>query len=352
MNILVTGGAGYIGSHAVKRLLADGHTVTVVDNLSRGHSEAIRALLSVADGRLAFEEADIVDEQAMKRIMSERAVETVMHFAALAYVGESVDEPLRYFYNNTTGALALLRACEALNVEPLHLLLHLRHLRRTAREPDTHRRDLPADRPSTRTAGPSSSSSACSATTPTPGARRGTRLRLRRTALLQRRRLGPDGLIGEDHDPETHLIPVVLQAALGKRDAITIFGTDYDTPDGTCVRDYVHVNDLIDAHVTVMNALTGRRRAHLQPGHRSRVLRPRDHRRRQARHGRGLPRQRGRAPPGDPPTLYADPSKIHTELGWSAKHTDVHEIIRHAWDWFKAHPDGYTGRDDEQQPRA
>ena len=352
MNILVTGGAGYIGSHAVKRLLADGHAVTVVDNLSRGHSEAVDALMPVADGRLAFEEADIVDEAAMKRVMSERAIDTVMHFAALAYVGESVDEPLRYFYNNTTGALALLRACEALNVERFIFSSTCA----TYGEPPED--FIPI-------------AETCPQIPINPyGWSKLFVERMLRDYANARRAQGdttfayaalryfnvagsdPDGLIGEDHDPETHLIPVVLQAALGKRDAITIFGTDYDTPDGTCVRDYVHVNDLIDAHVTVMNALTDgdERIYNLGIGRGYSVREIID----AARHVTGVdfPVKEGERRAGDPPTLYADPSKIHTELGWAATHTDVHEIIRHAWDWFKAHPDGYTGRDDEQQPRA
>jgi UDP-glucose 4-epimerase len=341
MNILVTGGAGYIGSHAVKRLLADGHTVTVVDNLSRGHKQAIDALDTVAEGRLAFEEADIVDEQAMKRIMSERAIETVMHFAALAYVGESVTQPLRYFYNNTTGALALLRACDALNVNRFIFSSTCA----TYGEP-------PADRI------PIAETCPQSPINPYGWSKLFVERMLRDFANSKKTEgksnfafaalryfnvagSDPHGLIGEDHEPETHLIPVILEAALGKRDAITIFGTDYDTPDGTCIRDYVHVNDLIDAHVTVMNALEdGDERIYnlgIGKGYSVREIID------AARDVTGVdfPVKEGERRPGDPPTLYADPAKINDELGWSAKHTDVKEIIRHAWNWFEAHPDGY-----------
>ncbi|MEQ9616585.1 MAG: UDP-glucose 4-epimerase GalE [Phycisphaerales bacterium] len=342
MNILVTGGAGYIGSHAVKRLLTDGHNVTIYDNLDRGHREAVAALKTVSGGgELGFVEADINDEEKLHEVMSVAAIDTVMHFAALAYVGESVTDPLRYFYNNTSGALALLRACDA------------QHVRRfifsstcaTYGEPPAESIPIAETCPQSpinpygwsklfverilkdyaagkRAQGDTSFSYAA--------------LRYFNVAGSD-----PDGLIGEDHEPETHLIPVILLAALGQRDAITIFGTDYDTPDGTCIRDYVHVNDLVDAHVTVMNALEpGDERVYnLGIGNGYSVREIID----AAKEVTGIDFKvvEGERRAGDPPQLYADPSKIRTELGWSAKHTDVREIIEHAWGWFREHPKGY-----------
>ena len=340
MAVLVTGGAGYIGSHGVKRLLEEGHEVVAVDNLFRGHAEAIEALRSVGPGKLHFAKADIGDKPTLLKLMREHGVDTVMHFAALAYVGESVDEPLRYYRNNTASALTLLEACDEAGItkfvfsstcatygEPPKVpmdestpqspispygvsKLHVEHMLRDYAH-------------ACRVAGKPFAYAA---------------LRYFNVAGSD-----PEGLIGEDHEPETHLIPLVLDAASGRRPHIQIFGTDYPTPDGTCIRDYVHVCDLIDAHVTVMNALKpgDERFYNLGIGQGYSVRQIIEAVRRVS--GKDFKIEEVERRPGDPAALFADASKIKNELGWSAKFTDVDEVVRTAWNWFSKHPNGYAG---------
>ncbi|HED52722.1 MAG TPA: UDP-glucose 4-epimerase GalE [Phycisphaerales bacterium] len=338
MAVMVTGGAGYIGSHAVKRLLEEGFDVLAVDNLYRGHAEAIAALQTIAEGRLAFSQTDVGDRDALIGLMREHKIDTVMHFAALAYVGESVEEPLRYYRNNTASALSLLEACDEIGIErfvfsstcatygeppkvpmdestpqsPIspygmsklhveHMLRDYAHARRVAGKPFGY-----------------------------------AALRYFNVAGSD-----PQTLIGEDHEPETHLIPVIIEAALGIRDQIKIFGTDYDTPDGTCIRDYIHVCDLIDAHIAVMRALQpgDERFYNLGIGKGYSVREIIESVRRVA--GREFKVVETDRRPGDPAALFADPSKINHELGWSAKFVNIDDIVRTAWNWFESHPNGY-----------
>ena len=340
MAVMVSGGAGYIGSHAVKRLLESGQTVLSVDNLFRGHKEAMDALRPVSQGRLTFAEADIGDRDRLTRLMREHGVDTVMHFAALAYVGESVTDPLRYYRVNAAGALGLLEACDEVGVSRFVFSSTCA----TYGEPPRVPMDEQTPQAPISPYGVSKLhfehilrdyASAC-------------RIAGKPFAYAALRYFNvagsdPDGLIGEDHEPETHLIPVVIQAALGVRESISIFGTDYETPDGTCIRDYVHVCDLVDAHVAVLDA-----------------LRPGDERKYNLGIGRGysvreiiesVKRVTGKPikvveserRPGDPAALYADPSKIRRELGWSARFTEIDAIVQTAWDWFRTHPNGYAG---------
>lgn len=344
MNILVTGGAGYIGSHAVKRLLADGHSVAVIDNLHRGHREAMDALAPSAEDRLTFTEGDIGDAALVGRVLRDHSIETVLHFAALAYVGESVNQPLLYHRNNTAAALSLIEACDAAEVRRFVFSSTCA----TYGEPPADRIPIREDCPQ-QPINPYGWSKlhverilkdyadACAAS--------GRPFAF--AALRYFNVAGSDraGVIGEDHDPETHLIPIILQAAMGVREKITIFGTDYDTPDGTCIRDYVHVEDLIDAHVTVMNDLAperpgvDRRFYNLGIGKGHSVREIVDAARRVT--GKDFPVEEGPRRPGDPPTLYADPATIDDELGWRASVTDIDEIIETAWRWMQAHPKGY-----------
>ena len=348
MNVLVTGGAGYIGSHAAQRLLADGHDVVVVDNLFRGHARAIDRLRERAKGgdRLGFERVDIGQTDEIERILRERRVDTIMHFAAWTYVGESVQKPLDYYHNNTAGSLSLVRACERSwrNAHGGVRRFVFSSTAATYGEP-------PADRVPIREDCPQSPINPY-------GASKLMVERFLRDAVAAATRAGEPfaaaclryfnvagadqtGIIGEDHDPETHLIPIAIQAAMGRRPGMTIFGQDYPTPDGTCVRDYVHVEDLADAHVTVMSRM--------QPGECvaynlgigrgysvreviaavERVT------------GKSIPVTMGERRPGDPPVLFADPSTIRRDLGWAASWTDLEKIIATAWQWMRQNPEGY-----------
>jgi UDP-glucose 4-epimerase len=345
LNVLVTGGTGYIGSHAVQRLLRDGHRVVALDNLFRGHKEVVSLLTPGAQGRLMFVEGDITDRPLMARVMVQHDIDTVMHFAALAYVGESVDQPTRYYHNNVAGLISTLEACEASQLQGRGVSRFVFSSScATYGQPPEGFIPVPETCPQS------------------PVSPYGwTKLHgehILRDFGVARAKLGVpfgyamlryfnvcgcdhSGLLGEDHDPESHLIPVILQAAMGQRSEVGIFGTDYLTPDGTCVRDYVHVEDLIDAHVLAMGK-----------------LRPGDGLAYNVGIGKGYsvreiinavkkvtgkdfavnekPRR-----PGDPPMLFNNPARIRAELGWSAKHTDLHEIIASAWRWFQKHPRGY-----------
>ncbi|MBS0197975.1 MAG: UDP-glucose 4-epimerase GalE [Planctomycetes bacterium] len=340
MNVLVTGGAGYIGSHAVQRLLRDGHTVFVLDNLVRGHRKALRAIGLGTNDRLRFIEGEVTKPTAITRAFRQLPFDCVMHFAALAYVGESVDQPLRYYDANTTGLLRILQACEKFNVRRLVFSSSCS----TYGDPPEGR--IPVDED-------------CPQHPVSPYGR--TKLAgewLIRDFAESRRRAGKPfayaflryfnvcgcdttGLLGEDHEPETHLVPILLEVALGKRERVDIHGTDYPTPDGTCVRDYVHVEDLIDAHVLAMEKMRdgegGAYNVGIGKGYSVRQII--ESARRVTKHA--IPSHEGPRRAGDAAMLYNNPEKIRRELGWSPKHTDLDEIIATAWRWFSANPNGY-----------
>jgi UDP-glucose 4-epimerase len=346
MNVLVTGGAGYIGSHACQRLLAEGHTVVAVDNLFRGHAAAIQALRASAPGgtdRLHFERLDIVRRDRLEEVMRTRRVDSVMHFAALAYVGESVEQPLRYYRNNVEGAISLLEACNACNVQRFVFSSTCA----TYGEPDPSRIPISESTPQN-PINPYGRTKLHAEQLLADYARmmKDAKRPFAFAALRYFNLAGCDrtGVLGEHHEPETHLIPVILQAALGKREFVQIHGTDYPTPDGTCIRDYIHVEDLIDAHVRVLGALqAGEARVYnLGIGRGYSVREILDAARRVTRdQGKPIVVKEGPRRPGDPPILFANPEKIRRELGWSAKITDLDEIIASAWRWFVKNPSGY-----------
>jgi len=336
MNVLVTGGAGYIGSHAVKRLREAGHQPVVLDNLFRGHAEA------VADG-VSFEQRDLRETDAVVKLLKREAIDCVMHFAALAYVGESVEQPLRYYDNNTAGTLSLLNAMEEAGVRRLVFSSTCATYGEPGQMPITE--DTPQ-----------------SPINPYGWSKLFTERMLRDYAAANDDfgfaalryfnvcGLHPDGDIGEDHEPETHLIPVILHAALGVRDKVTIFGDDYDTPDGTCIRDYIHVVDLVDAHILVMDHLQGgdQRFYNLGIGRGYSVRQIIDAAKKVT--GADFPVEQGDRRPGDPPRLYANADRIRKQLGWEPKYTDIEQIIETAWRWFKDYPAGYESRADVTPP--
>jgi UDP-glucose 4-epimerase len=340
MNVLVTGGAGYIGSHAVQRLLRDGHRVVALDNLFRGHRAAMDLLSRDAAGRLTFVEADICDRLKVAGAINGNQIDTVMHFAALAYVGESVEQPTRYYRNNVDGLLSVLEACDAANVGRFVFSSSCS----TYGQPPDDMIPIPEHCPQDPVSPYGRTKLIGEHVIKDFAQSRRMQGRPFAYALLRYFNVaGCDrsGVLGEDHTPETHLVPVVLQAALGQRPHIGIFGADYPTPDGTCIRDYVHVEDLIDAHVLAMSKL--------RPGDGLfyNVGIGRGYSVRQiidtARHvtGRDIKALEQPRRPGDPPMAYANPQRITQELGWRAQVTELREIIGSAWAWMLKHPKGY-----------
>ena len=327
MNVLVTGAAGYIGSHAVKALLASGHRVVALDNLSRGHRAALPK-------GVPFAELDVRDTDRVLGVLCEHAIECVMHFAAFTYVGESVEQPLLYYDNNSGGTLSILRAVQKSECRKFVFS----STAATYGEPETMpiHEELPQ-----RPVNPYGTSKLSS-----ERMLRDLRLALPdfSCALLRYSNVAgaaADGTLGEHHDPETHLIPVILGAALGQREKVVVFGDDYATADGTCIRDYVHVEDLVEAHLVVMQALTpgDLRIYNLGIGHGYSVKEIIDAARTVVKCPFRV--EMGPRRPGDPPMLYADPSKIHRELGWRASRTDIVQTIESAWRWFRSHPERY-----------
>jgi len=348
MNVLVTGAAGYIGSHATATLLRAGHRVVGLDNLFRGHTQAIDLCRTIAPDRLEFSRGDVGDRAVVERLLKQHAIEGVMHFAARAYVGESVTEPLAYYRDNTAATVSLLEACDAAGVRRVLFSSSC-----------SLYGDLTADRVPVREDAPLApvspygrSKLQCEhiLTDYAEGARRAGRP-FAWAALRYFNVAGCDlaGLLGEDHDPETHLIPVVLQAALGIRPHVTVFGTDYPTPDGTCIRDYVHVNDLADAHLRALESL--RPSVPDQPADRTPAFNLGIGRGYSVREiiqtarrvtGRDIRVVEGPRRAGDATLVFADPTRIATELGWRAKVTSLDDIIASAWRWFEKHPRGYA----------
>lgn len=332
MNVLVTGGAGYIGSHAVKRLLADGHSVTVVDNLDRGHRQAVPPAAS-------FHHLDVRQTDKLTEVMRSRQIEAVLHFAALAYVGESVHEPLRYYDNNTVGSISLLRAMDAAGVRRLVFSSTCA----TYGEPPPEKMPIVESTPQA-PINPYGYSKLIFERVLLDYAASNKAFGFTALRYFNVAGSAADGSIGEDHTPETHIIPVILLTALGKREKVTVFGTDYPTPDGTCVRDYVHVEDLIDAHLVALAAITPGSHAfyNLGIGRGYSVKEVIDSAKRVT--GRNIPVEFGPRRAGDPPQLFANASKIAAGLGWKARYTELDPIVETAWRWFKNHPNGYEDK--------
>ncbi|MDE0100524.1 MAG: UDP-glucose 4-epimerase GalE [Truepera sp.] len=324
MNVLVTGGAGYIGSVTVEALVARGHTVTVLDNLSTGHQGAVHA-------DAAFVRADLRDAGVVGEALEAGSIEAVIHFAAYSLAGESMREPIRYFGNNVVGTLTLLEAMIERGVRRL-VLSSTAALFGTA-----ECIPIPEDAP----VRPASVYGETKYLIERVLHRLCETAGLGFVTLRYFNAAGASATYGEDHRPETHLIPVALQVALGLREGISIYGEDYDTSDGTCVRDYVHVLDLAEAHLLAVEGLRpGEARAYnLGNGAGFSVREVVEVCRRIT--GHPIPERVVARRPGDPPVLVADPSRIQRELGWTRRHAELEAIVRSAWDWHRAHPDGY-----------
>jgi len=325
MKVLVTGGAGYIGSVAVDALIEAGHEVAVFDNLYMGHREAV-------SDRVPFFEADLADRAAVEEAMERFGPDSIMHFAAYSLVGESMEDPFKYLGDNVTNGLELVEAGLRHGVERF-ILSSTANL---FGEPET----VPIADTERIVPGSPYGESKYFIERILHWARETKGLRY--AALRYFNAAGCTPTRGEDHDPETHLIPLVLQVALGQREQIKIFGDDYDTPDGTCVRDYIHVEDLAQAHVLALEALREREALHynLGNGNGFSVREVVETARRVT--GHPIPAEVTPRRPGDPATLIADSTRIREELGWTPRHADLESIVQSAWDWHREHPNGYA----------
>jgi UDP-glucose 4-epimerase len=327
MNVLVTGAAGYIGSHAVRQLLDAGHRVLAVDNLFRGHVQAV-------DRRATFLKMDLADTAGLAGALQEHSIEGVMHFAALTYVGESVAEPLAYYQNNTGGALSVLAAMKTAGVKRFVFSSTCATYGNPEGVPIVETmRQQPVS--------PYGWSKWCVERILRDCVASDPALSFVALRYFNVAGSAADGTLGEDHDPETHLIPVLLQTALGQREKTVVFGTDYPTPDGTCIRDYIHVEDLCAAHIAALAALRpgDARFYNLGIGKGYSVKEVIDAARRVT--GIEIPVEYGPRRPGDAVALFADAAKIGRELGWSARYTDIDQVVATAWNWFRRHPKGY-----------
>ncbi|MDI3518514.1 MAG: UDP-glucose 4-epimerase [Caldanaerobacter sp.] len=326
MAILVCGGAGYIGSHAVYALLKRNEEVVVVDNLATGHSE------SVLGGKLYI--GDLRDEDFLDKVFSENNIEAVMHFAASSLVGESVENPFKYYENNVCGTLSLLKAMKKHGVKKIVFSSTAAVYGEPERIPIEE-----GDR--------------TEPTNPYGETKRAiekmlkwadTAYGIKYIALRYFNVAGAveTGEIGEDHSPETHLIPIILQVALGKRDKVMIYGNDYPTKDGTPIRDYIHVMDLVDAHILALEKLREENKSevyNLGNGEGFTVKEVIEVARKVT--GHPIPAEVTGRRPGDPAVLVASSEKAMKDLGWRPKYASLEEIIKSAWMWHKNHPNGF-----------
>lgn len=327
VNILVTGGAGYIGSHTVRRLLARGHNVIVYDSLSKGHRQA------VPEGILI--EGDTGDKAKLDEVFKTYNIEAVVHFAAYSLVGESALNPSLYFQNNVANTLTLLDAMLANGVNKFVFSSTAAVYGEPKQVPITE----DAHKQPTNVYG--TSKLMVERILESYDRAYG----LKYTSLRYFNAAGADTLgdIGEDHTPETHLIPIILQTALGQRENLQVFGTDYSTPDGTCIRDYIHVNDLADAHILAVEAL--------QQGASSNVYNLGNGQGFSVKEvitaaeqvtGRAIPTVEAERREGDPAILIASSDKIKQKLGWQPQYISIEEIIKSAWNWHRNQPGGYA----------
>jgi len=324
--ILVTGGAGYVGSHCVKELLQAEDDVVVLDNLSEGHREAVLTE--------HFAKADLLDLTALRKTFAEYSIDAVMHFAALASVGDSVKNPQKYYQNNVIGTLNLLQTMREYGVDQMIFSSS------AAVYGDPEAVPILEDHPKC----PKSPYGRTKWMTEQILEDYAYAYGLRYVALRYFNAAGcdPEEQLGENHDPETHLIPIVLDVALGRRDNIVIFGSDYDTVDGTCIRDYIHVNDLAAAHILALGVLKegcASTAYNLGIGRGYSVREVIEVCRKVT--DQEIKVVEGERRLGDPAVLVASPERVKKELGWEPKYQDLEGIIESAWVWRKKHPGGY-----------
>ncbi|MFL2128812.1 UDP-glucose 4-epimerase GalE [Ruoffia sp. FAM 24228] len=328
MNVLVIGGAGYIGSHAVNKLIKKDYNVSVLDNLVTGHRGAV-------DEAATFYLGDIRDKTMLNQIVQDEQIEAVFHFAASSLVGESVEKPLKYFNNNVVGMEVLLEVMQENDVKKI-IFSSTAAVYGDVQAPLITEDELKAP------------------TSPYGESKLMMENMIKWCDLAHAIKFVSlryfnvagalsTGGIGEDHDPETHLIPIVLQTALGQRDAMTIFGDDYDTPDGTCIRDYVHVEDLIDAHILALEYLNTNTESQIfnlgsSTGYSVKEIVEASRK----VTGKEIPVKIGERRAGDPAKLVAASEKAREILGWKPAYETIEGIIQTAWNWHEANPEGYA----------
>jgi UDP-glucose 4-epimerase len=328
MAVLVCGGAGYIGSHTVSELLDRNEEVIVVDNLQKGHKPAVLEGVKLYTG-------DLRDESFLKNVFQENEIEAVIHFAADSLVGESVELPLQYYENNVYGTMCLLKVMTEFDVKKIVFSSTAATYGEAENIPIVE----------------------TDPTVPTNPYGE-TKLAVEKMLKWSKQAYGlnyvvlryfnvagahMEGKLGEDHQPETHLIPIILQVALGKREKIMIFGDDYHTADGTCIRDYIHVTDLADAHILAIEKLRKENESetyNLGNGNGFSVKEVIETAREVT--GHPIPAEIAPRRAGDPAILIASSEKAINELGWKPKYADLHTIIKSAWNWFQKNPNGYS----------
>ncbi|MBN1810380.1 MAG: UDP-glucose 4-epimerase GalE [Anaerolineae bacterium] len=325
MKILVTGGAGYIGSIVTEELINQGDSVVVFDNLYYGHRGAVHS-------QATFVEGDLANRAAVKALFDAHTIEAVMHFASYTLVGESMQKPFLYIGDNITNGLNLLQEAVEHGVRRFILSSSANLFDDPERMPIDEKERI------------------------VPGSPYGESKNILERLLYWLDRIygfryaalryfnaagaSPTGERGEDHDPETHIIPLTLQVALGQRDKITIFGNDYPTRDGSCVRDYIHVVDLAQAHILALRTLDGGSRTYNLGNGQGFTVKEVVETCREVT-GHPIPVEIGARRPGDPATLIASSEKIRRELSWEPKYPDLRTIVEHAWAWHRSHPNGY-----------
>jgi len=327
MNILVVGGAGYVGSHCVRQLALRGHAPVVLDNLVFGHRAAVA-------GGVPFYPGDMGDLQLVERIISEEEIEAVMHFASFAYVGESVEDPMKYYFNNVANTLRLLKVVDDCGVGRFVFSSTCATYGIPTSFPMTEELPQQPINPYGQTKLDIENALRYLA------ASRG--LKSASFRYFNASGAAPDGSIGEDHDPETHLIPLAIQAATGQREVLEIYGEDYETRDGTCLRDFIHVDDIADAHLRALELFEREEGAHFfnlgigQPHSVREVIKAVEN-----VTGLSVPVKSAERRAGDPPELWADASLARQVLGWEPGFETLEPIVATAWDWHREHPNGY-----------
>jgi len=325
MRILVCGGAGYIGSNMTAMLAAEGHEPIVFDNLSRGHRATAR--------QAEFVKGDLADRELLVNTLKKYKIEVVMHFAALIEVAESVRTPLKYYQNNVCNTQNLLSAMEAAGVEKFVFSSSAAVYGMPAKVPLTEDSPKEPINPYGETKHAVERMCHCQS--------RAGKLRYVSLRYFNAAGAGNNCRLGEDHRPESHLIPLTIQAAMGKRDGIKIYGTDYPTPDGTCIRDYIHVDDLCRAHLLALDELqqTPELAYNLGNGRGYSVREVIAAVKKVS--GKDFKVTEADRRPGDPPVLTSEATKAYNELGWRPQLSDLEEIVATAWQWHNQYPDGY-----------